>query len=66
MFLVEETLYAITGLCYGSLLKQIKERNLLHDPINAKKITHLAQTQFNLPLLKYVFEFRVGCAEHQR
>ena len=66
MFLVDETLYAITGLCYGSLPKQIKERNLLHDPINAKKITHLTQTQFNLPLLKYVFEFRVGCAEHQR
>ena len=43
-----------------------KERNLLHDPINVKKIAHLTQTQFNLPLLKYVFEFRVGCAEHQR
>ena len=46
--------------------KQRKERNLLHDLINAKEITYPTSTKLNLPLLKYVFKFRVGCAKHKR
>ena len=35
--------------------KQRKERNLLHDLINAKEITYPTSTKLNLPLLKCVF-----------
>ena len=51
MFVVDETLYAISGLCYISLLRQIKERNEMNlNESDLRSDVHYLMVVLNKPV----------------